>query len=971
MRNDEVKIQVLSNIIDKIRNLKLSLFTMKADDISLVSEFHEIKFGVYTLSIGTKNEIPIRYLARAAFRVLQLLNNNDEKANFEKKDALKYEIKRAHMLLRDENMPTALDVKYDKKYDNLLFHIRENSLDYQSFVRAGLSKYFQNSKLHFSQRVVNRLSYSFRNFDFPSAWADKIESWLKFLNNETSLEIIENLVLDFAGSEILIADEKIQFLALSYLVFCDSEESKPEFMSHYYPDNDSHPLLISIAAKMPTDIVMSKFVNFFKNKGRSNNQLKICQNFFKIVNLDASIEDTKSRGTILPLSKKLSALAAGLLSMEENRFHTFANEIKFKLLNKQELEALTLVREFEKTYSHELKPQTSSLTALSQINKAYENILQDIKIDENTKQELTSRLESLIVELNKTDKQVLKEIGKQITLALKDNLLFKALALSRTVETKYSEDFAILITLLCGLEDIKEEYEDAITNKFNDDTAKMEMQKRIENIKSFIEWMSDDSSQKHIATRIVHLYEKGPETDLWPLLTKYSSLESLLGTEIKIFRENYEKLFSRELNLAKRLSALLSISHFTNIRSLKNITDKIIKAYSTNRILTALGLISNLIQEYSEEVNATLLKTLDLIQNSSIKLAQRSEVKLAEDLKIELSKLVCSEKGDSQKIVIHMKTALNNIRPLEALALVQNLEKTYSIENNLILLDALRLIRDPYEKLILLEDEPYLLPEGLTPTFSIKPIIFFGHIEEFQIIKNYIQKMFLLAKLAGISNSHTPNESNPRFGIYHDGKSPKDEFLALAFDSEKHKITLQLDLHFFSKEQALRLISLTIDALSPIRTESEKLTTEANLKTSKLNKAIESLESFFQVHDSSEDEMSKNACALLQQLQKSKQLIEENPFLNSINLKIIQQAITTLEAILEMHDLVDLSRLQPPSEENTKENNLAPNPPFEGPPSIETPHFVRVRKNSIFEERSNHLQLLDSQTLNTSTTLTP
>src|SRR3990167_8393807 len=98
---------ILRNIIDSIRALKLPLLENPHE---VASEIDEIKFGLYVLAAATSMNLPRPYLARAAFRVLQLLNNPDTK--FEKKKALKQEVMRAHALLREEGMPIATDVQY-------------------------------------------------------------------------------------------------------------------------------------------------------------------------------------------------------------------------------------------------------------------------------------------------------------------------------------------------------------------------------------------------------------------------------------------------------------------------------------------------------------------------------------------------------------------------------------------------------------------------------------------------------------------------------------------------------------------------------------------------------------------------------------------------------------------------------------------------------------------------------------------
>lgn len=361
---------ILQDIIKNIRALELPLLNQPHE---VASEIDEIKFGLYVLSAGTQMDLPLPYLRRAAFRVLQLLNNPD--TEFEKKEALKQEVMRAHALLREEGMPIATDVQYAKPYDNLLFHLDKGSLLFKAFKEAGVSNYFINPALDYTQRILNRLSYYLNNFNFPSNWIEALENIRKCSTSEANLDPILNTIY-FIGKELVRDEnERLQFLALSFVVLGDSADDASKFNSCYYPDKSYRNLLASISAKLPADQVLRAFKTFSTSEERTEHEKGFCAMLLNFLGQHASLEKNTPLKKKSELSQELRAVAAGLFTQNTSTAKKTASAILSAIDQEGELAALNTFREIEKDPSPEDVCETLR-NAFSLLREKYERLIQ-------------------------------------------------------------------------------------------------------------------------------------------------------------------------------------------------------------------------------------------------------------------------------------------------------------------------------------------------------------------------------------------------------------------------------------------------------------------------------------------------------------------------------------------------------------------------------------------------------------------
>lgn len=339
-------IPMLAEIIQAIAKLNLPFLQGPLKKIG--DELDEIKFGLYVLASGTQMDLPEDFLLKAAWRVLQLLNNTS--LPIQERDLLKHQLMRVYQLFRKDNMDIGSDIQYAKPYENHLFHLHapKNQALFFAYQKAGLNEYFANPDLRFLQRATNRLTYYLSNFDFPRAWIEEINQVLLYCDDQISLEPLEEKISGLVNSHSLNLnqDEKVQLLILSGVVFSESLYEKEALKSCYYSRPEVRHLLAAMAAKLPADLLIEKFKRFSQSKSLSQKQRAFCESVLttpSISKIKPFVQASKEND----LQQELSALAKTIKDGSiEVEYKAVAKKIQNCLEGNKIIQALMLAVNF-------------------------------------------------------------------------------------------------------------------------------------------------------------------------------------------------------------------------------------------------------------------------------------------------------------------------------------------------------------------------------------------------------------------------------------------------------------------------------------------------------------------------------------------------------------------------------------------------------------------------------------------------
>jgi hypothetical protein len=351
----------------------------------IASEIDEIKFGIYILAAATQGKIslvPLDYLRRTVFRVLQLLHNPDE--HFNGKEQMRNWIEEAYNLLKTDEMPHSKEVFYDVKQDNHLFYIHQNPEFFALKEKNGLFSYFVKSNvkvvesnLNEFQKILHRLTYYLSNFNYPAEWVKAFENLFSCTNNKNVRKRIKETAFAFKNS--VDPDSFVQLCVLCCVVLTDSDpETNKEAFSCYYWKDEYRNVLISLAAKLPASIVLKQVKLFLGNAERVgeeypyfNEAFSMFEDFFnkKPIPIRKSPDKSIQEQSIALIAKTLVGKNFyGLLEIGNSMLKALEHNnlalalLHFGTLSKEQIDWLNRQADFQAVrYELKVNPETSQV----------------------------------------------------------------------------------------------------------------------------------------------------------------------------------------------------------------------------------------------------------------------------------------------------------------------------------------------------------------------------------------------------------------------------------------------------------------------------------------------------------------------------------------------------------------------------------------------------------------------------------
>lgn len=369
MRQSNSTQVVLQDIINRMSELN-DFIPM---EMGFNSELEELFFGLRVLmsTAGSETFILTEYLARVAFRCLQLSNNpnllNETDTQISEKKKLRHLLMRAHALLRTPDMPIAHEVYYHKSYDNQLFYVDAKSQETKNFLAA----IEPNSEMSLNEKVVHLLIYSLKKYGFPNTWImalqNQICAW-----NKPDIGIIFAL-RDFPQSIDLDRHETLQLLALACMACCDSVNNNSDLQSFRYPRN-SRDLLSAIVTKRSEDVIASKLRKWFSNNDRTAFEKAMFGTLFKDYPLDTAVEKVADLKMISGLTKELDTIRKNLETSTKPFCKKVAETLKRFLKAKDQWGALKYLCTLNRQHAAEIINEDNLAVIIGDLRTYYKKI---------------------------------------------------------------------------------------------------------------------------------------------------------------------------------------------------------------------------------------------------------------------------------------------------------------------------------------------------------------------------------------------------------------------------------------------------------------------------------------------------------------------------------------------------------------------------------------------------------------------